>query len=159
MQVKIGITFHLDEITYFETNRLYTYVNRYAKEFIFDKSSRIKQTIYQKLANSNGNTFNFIPHVCYFSRHPSIAASETRTLTTLFSTKMRERKHSHKNINIPVFQICSRNNKTLLLYACDVIYLINKGVISPYVQEQGRILSKFNTYSSSSLSNTLLRQI
>ena len=129
-----------------------------AKEFTFDKSSSIKQTIYQNLANSNGNTFNFIPHVCYFSRHPSIAASETRTLTTLFSTKMGERKHSHKNINISVFQICSRNNKTsLLLYACDVIYLINKGVISPYVQEQGRILSKFNKYSSSSLSNTLLR--
>ena len=58
---------------------------------------------------------------------------------------MRGRKHSHKNINIPVFQICSRNNKTsLLLYACEVIYLINKGVISPYVQEQGGILLKFN---------------
>ena len=25
--------------------------------------------------------------------------------------------------------------KLLLLYACQVIYLINKGVISPYVQE------------------------
>ena len=116
----------------------------YAKEFTFDKSSSIKQTIYQKLANSNGNTFSFIPHVCYFSYHPSIAASETRSLTTLFSTKMRGRKHSHKNINIPVFQICSRNNKTLLLYACEVIYLINKGVISPYVQEQSKMLLKFN---------------
>ena len=50
-----------------------------------------------------------------------------------------------QNINITVFQICSRNNKTLLLlYACEVIYLINKGVISPYVQEQGGILLKFN---------------
>ena len=88
---------------------------------------------------------SIIPHVCYFSYHPSIAASEARSLTTLFSTKMRGRKHSHKNINIPVFQICSRNNKTsLLLYACEVIYLINKGVISPYVQEQGGILLKFN---------------
>ena len=57
---------------------------------------------------------------------------------------MRGRKHSHKNINIPVFQICSRNNKTLLLYACEVIYLINKGVISPYVLEQGGILLSFN---------------
>ena len=47
--------------------------------------------------------------------------------------------------NVPVFQICSRNNKpSLLLYACEVIYLINKGVISPYVQEQGGILLKFN---------------
>ena len=54
------------------------------------------------------------------------------------------RKHSHKNINIPVFQICSRNNKTLLLYACEVIYLSNKGVISPYVLEQGGILLNFN---------------
>ena len=72
-------------------------------------------TIHQKLRNSNGNTFSFIPHVCYFSYHPSIAASEARSLTTLFSTKMRERKHTHKNINIPVFQIRSRNSKTSLL--------------------------------------------
>ena len=150
MQVKISVRFHRDEITYFEMNRLYPYRQAdsasrlYANEFSFDKSSSIKQTIYQKLANSNGNTFSFIPHVCYFSYHPSIAASETRSLTTLFSTKMRGRKHSHKNINIPVFQICSRNNKTLLLYACEVIYLINKGVISPYVQEQGEMLLKFN---------------
>ena len=48
------------------------------------------------------------------------------------------------NINIPVFQICSRNNKTLSLYACEVIYLIIKGVISPHVQEQGGMLLKFN---------------
>ena len=55
------------------------------------------------------------------------------------------RGNSHKNINIPAFQICGRNNKTsLLLYACEVIYLINKGVISPYVQEQGGIILKFN---------------
>ena len=39
--------------------------------------------------NSNGNTFSFIPHVCYFSYHLSTAAFEGRTLTTLFSTKMR----------------------------------------------------------------------
>ena len=105
----------------------------------------IDKTDYQKLANSNGNTFSFIPHVCYFSYHPSIAASEARSLTTLFFTKMRGWKHSHKNISIPVFQICSRNNKTsLLLYVWEVIYLINKGVISPYVQEQGGILLKQN---------------
>ena len=42
------------------------------------------------------------------------------------------------------FQICSGNNKSLLLYACEVIHLINKSVISPYVQKQGRILRKFN---------------
>ena len=65
--------------------------------------------------------------------HPSIAASKTQSLTTLFSIKMREGENSHKNINIPAFQICNRNNKTsLLLYASEVIYLINnKGVISP----------------------------
>ena len=58
--------------------------------------------------------------------------SKARSLTTLFSSKMRGKKHSQKNINIPVFQICSRKNKTsLLLYACEVIYLINKDVISP----------------------------
>ena len=39
-------------------------------------------TISQNLRNSNGNTFSFIPHVCYFSYHPWIAASEGRSLTT-----------------------------------------------------------------------------
>ena len=46
--------------------------------------------MYQKLHNSNGNTFSFIPNVSYFSYHPSIAASEAWSLTTLFSTKIRE---------------------------------------------------------------------
>ena len=46
------------------------------------------------------------------------------------------------------FQICSRNNNTsLLLYACEVINLINKGVTSPYVQGYGEILLKFNILS------------
>ena len=36
------------------------------------------------------------------------------------------------------------NNTTLLLCACEVIHLINEGVISPYVQEYGGILLKFN---------------
>ena len=44
---------------------------------------------YQKLRNSKGNTFSFIPHVCYSSYLPWIAASEGRNLTTLFSTKMK----------------------------------------------------------------------
>ena len=120
-------------------------------------------------------------------------------LITLFSTKMRGRKQSQKNINIPVpfyqnsvtpplpsvniikkpefeharpstliegfvfsscrcskqsvsrlltlnwsehfirwgyFQIYSGNNNTSsLLYACEVIHLIKKGVVSSYVQE------------------------
>ena len=43
------------------------------------------------------------------------------------------------------FQICSgNNNASLLLYTCEVIHLINKGVISRYVQEKGGILLKFN---------------
>ena len=55
----------------------------------------------------------------------------------------KERKHSHKSINVPVFQTCSKNYKTsVLLYASEVIYLINKVVISPYVQEQSGILLK-----------------
>ena len=34
------------------------------------------------------------------------------------------------------FQICSANNNaSLLLHACEVIHLVNKGVTSPYVQE------------------------
>ena len=143
MEFKIGIRFHRAEITYFEINRLYAYLKQiqqadYAKEYNFDKSSSIKLNVYQ---NCDGNTFSFILHVCYFSYHPSIAGSEARSLTTLFFTKMRGKKHSYKNINILVFQICSRNNKTwLLLYSCKVIYLINKGVISPYILEQGGIL-------------------
>ena len=100
------------------------------------------------MCNLNGNAFSFIPHVycvSYFSYHRSIDASKVQNLTIPFSTKMRRRKHCQKKINIPVFQICSKNNKTsLLLYACEVIYLINKGVISPYVLEQGGILLKFN---------------
>ena len=99
------------------------------------------------MCNLNGNAFSFIPHVycvSYFSYHRSTDASKVQNLTIHFSTKMRRRKHCQKKINIPVFQICSKNNKTsLLLYACEVIYLINKGVISPYVQEQGEILLKF----------------
>ena len=42
-----------------------------------------------------------------------------------------------------ILNSCTRNNKTLL-YACEVIYLINKGVIPPYNQEQGGILLRFN---------------
>ena len=37
--------------------------------------------------------------------------------------------------SVGCFQICSGNNTSLLLYVFEVIHLINKGVISPYVQE------------------------
>ena len=69
MQVKIGISFHCAEKTYFEINRLYAYIKQI-----------ICKGIYQKLHNSNRNTFSFIPPVCYFSCHPSIAASEVWSL-------------------------------------------------------------------------------
>ena len=83
--------------------------------------------------------------MCQFSYPPSIAASKTRSLTTPFSTKMRGEETQSQEHQHTCLPNCSRNNKTsLLLYAFEVIYLINKGVISPYVQEQGEILLKFN---------------
>ena len=43
------------------------------------------------------------------------------------------------------FLIYSGNNNTsLLLYACEVLHLINKSVTSPYVQKQGGLLLKPN---------------
>ena len=45
------------------------------------------------------------------------------------------------------FQIYSGDNNSLLMYACEVINLISEGVTSPYVQEQGGILLKFNIFS------------
>ena len=119
MQVKIGITFHRDEISYFEMNRLYIICLRqadsasrlYLKEFIFDKSSSLKLTIYQKVTNSNGNTFSFIPHVCYSSYHPSIAASKTRSLTTLLSTKMKVEEIQPQEHQHTCLSNCSRNNR------------------------------------------------
>ena len=171
----------------------------YAKEFSFDISSSMKQTIYQKMHKSNRNTFSFTPHVCYFSYDPWTAASKGRSLVTQehehpcpillqFSHSSPPICKNHKKpeidkkiqacetlkltksfvfsscrwskqsvsclltlnqsehfIQLGFFQICSRNNNTsLLFYACEVIHLINKGVISRYVQEQSGILLKFN---------------
>ena len=91
MQVKIGIRFHCVATTYFEMNRLYAFTSSrlYVKEFSFDKSLSMKQIIYQKLHSMNGNTFSFIPCICYFPYHPCIPASEGWSLTT-------------QEINIPV---------------------------------------------------------
>ena len=61
----------------------------YAKEFTFGKSSSIKKAFYQNLRYLKGNAFSFIPHVCYFPYHSSIAASEDRSLTILLATQMR----------------------------------------------------------------------
>ena len=68
---------------------MFTLSKLYAKEFTFDNCSYIKQTIYQKFRDSNGNTFSFIPHVCYFSYVSWIAASEGLSLASLFYTKMK----------------------------------------------------------------------
>ena len=107
----------------------------YAKEFSFDKSCSMKWTIYQKLRHSNGNTFSFIPHVCYFSdtfinRELCIFLVQMlKTVSILFI-------NPEHFIWWSFFQICSEsNNPSLLLYACEVFHLINKGVISPYVQQ------------------------
>ena len=50
------------------------------------------------MRNSNGNTFSFVPHLCYFSYLPWIAGSKGWSLTTLFSTKMRREKITTKTL-------------------------------------------------------------
>ena len=155
----------------------------YAKEFSFDKSSSMKQAIYQRLCNSSRNTFSFISHVSLLDctskgcslttqehqhpcpillefRHSSpplcenhekpevgkkIQACETLTLTESFVfSSCRCSKQSvsclltlnwsEHFIWLGCFQICSGNNNTsLFLYGCDVMHLIKKGAISPYV--------------------------
>ena len=151
-------------MTYFKIIRLNAYIKQIQQaDYIWRNSLLIKIQVWNGLFTKNcenRNTFSFIPHICHFSYHPSIAASEAPSLATLFSTKMRG-GNSHSNISILVFQIFSKSKKTLLLYACKVIYLINKGVISPYLQEQGEILLKFNIIclhyqNPCSLRNTLL---
>ena len=47
------------------------------------------------MPDSNGNTSSFIPHVCYFSYLPWIAASEGRSSTALLSTTRRSTSLSH----------------------------------------------------------------
>ena len=144
----------------------------------------MKQTIYQKLRNSNGNTFSLISYVYYFSYHPWIAASEGRSLTApehqhpcpillefcqsfpllcnnhkkpvvdrkiqayetvtltesfVFSSCRCSKQSVFRLLTLNwqqyfirwgCFQICSGSKSTLLLHACEVIHLINKGVCS-----------------------------
>ena len=75
------------------------------KEFTFDKSSTIKQTIYQKLRYLNGNTVSFIPHVCYFSYQPWIATSEECSLTTLLYQNEEEetQPEGHQHLCLILF--------------------------------------------------------
>ena len=115
----------------------------YAKESTFDKSLSIKQTIYNiKLErkyfqfNSSCMLFFLVPQYCCFQN------SEFNN-TLLYQNEGRGNTVTRTS-TIHVFQIFSRSNKTSLLYACEVIFFINKGLISPYVQEQGGILLKFN---------------
>ena len=61
----------------------------FAKKFNFDKSSSIKQTIYQKLDNSNGNPFSLISNECSFSYHLRIVASKIE-VQQLFSAKIKD---------------------------------------------------------------------
>ena len=86
------------------------------------------------------------PHFCENRRKTWVRACETVTLTKgfVFSScrcskqsvsRLLTVNWSEHFIRWGCFQICSGNNNTSLLYACEVLHLIKKGVISPYVQE------------------------
>ena len=91
------------------------------------------------------------PPLCKNHKKPEVAkktqACETITLTKSFAFSWcRCSKQSvsclltmiwsEHFIRWGFFQICSGNNNTsLLLYACELSYLISKGMIFPYVQE------------------------
>ena len=80
----------------------------YAMEFTFDKSSNIKQTIYQKFRNSDGNTFSIIPqHVCYFISPQNCCFRRQKFKNTLLYQNEGGGGHSRKNIHIlaPFYQI------------------------------------------------------
>ena len=125
MQIKIGIRFHHAEITYFDINRLYAYIKQIQQADYKQRNSLLIKVKYKidylaKIAKLERKFLvSFRMYIIFLIAYdPSIAASEAWSLTRLLSTKMRGEGNSHKNINVPVFQI----------------YLINKGVISPYVQ-------------------------
>ena len=69
----------------------------YAKEFIFDKRSYIKQTIYQILRNSNGNTC-----MLFFISHLDCCFRRSQFKNTLLH-QSEGVGNSHKNINILPF--------------------------------------------------------
>ena len=88
----------------------------YAKKFTFDKSSSTKESIYQNLVNnSKGNAVSFIFHY-----HPSIAASEAQSLTTLLSTKTQSQQHQHPcpillQLHHSSLPFCKNHKQTLRL--------------------------------------------
>ena len=86
------------------------------------------------------------PHFCKNRRKTWGRACETVTLTEgfVFSScrcskqsvsRLLTVNWSEHFIRWGCFQICSGNNNTSLLYACEVLHLIKKGVILLYVQE------------------------
>ena len=93
---------------------------------------------------------HFSPPFCKNHKKPEvdkkIRACETLTLTEgLVFSSCRCSKQSLSRLSLNCsehfircgcFQVCRGNNNTsLLLYACEIIHLINKRVTSPYVQE------------------------
>ena len=95
---------------FFEKKYIYK-CRLYANEFSFGKNSSMKQTI-----------FSFIPHVCYFSYHPWIVVSESRSLTT--------QEHQHPCLILLEFQHSSPSSvKTIKtevdkrILACETLRL------------------------------------
>ena len=81
--------------------------------------------------NSNGHTFSFIPHVCHFSYHPCIAASESQELTTT-------QEHQHPCPILLQFRhssplLCKNHKKPEVdkkIQACETVGLTDSFVFS-----------------------------
>ena len=120
----------------------------YAKKFSFHKNSSMKQTTYQKLRNSNKNTFSFISHVCYFSYHPSTAASEDRSLT------IQEHQHPYpillefRHSSSPLCKNDKKREVDKKIQACETLRLVESFVGSSCrcsKQSVSRLLTRQNT--------------
>ena len=146
----------------------------YAKEFSCDKSSSIKQTIYQKLHNLNGNTFSFSLHVCLLFISPLDCCFRRLEFNNTLLCPFYQisvtppplcRNHTKPKTDKQI-QACERLTVTelcMFLYICSeqsvgqntlfggvafkYIVEISQGVTSSYVQAQGGILLKFNILS------------
>ena len=121
----------------------------------FQRSEFNNTLLYQKEGGGNSHknirVLSLLPPLCKNHKKPEvdrkIQAYKTLTLTKgfLFSlcrcpkqsvSRLLSLNCSEHFIWCGCFQICSENNNTsLLLYACEVIHLINKDVTSLYVQE------------------------
>ena len=87
-----------------------------------DKKIQVWETLTETL-----ETLETLTEGSVFSSCRCLKQSVSRLLTLNWS------KHF---IRCGCFQICSGNNNTLLLCACEAFHLINKGVISPYVRSR-----------------------